>query len=89
MSESDGEFPFFAVILLVLAFLTLLIGGCTCFVLCCFTAENTKGPQYFPTSKGARWINRPTVKGPRLRYNAQEDPSSPRDGEPIVPKVSL
>lgn len=83
MSEDKSPVPFWLVIFLVVTFCTLLIGGCTCFVVFCFSPENGSDAQHCTTAKGARWIKRPAWNDRSLflyrEWNSMH-PERPRAG---------
>lgn len=47
---------FWLVMLAIIAFLTLLIGGCVVCTIRCFTSENTLGPQWELNRNGERYV---------------------------------
>jgi hypothetical protein len=63
-AEDEGDndrfvMPFWAIITLVVLSLTLLLCGCTCFVIRCFAPEVTQGPAWEVNldGTGKKWIS--------------------------------
>ena len=57
--EGDGGgfvVPFWVIIALMVLTLTLLLCGCTLFVIRCFAPEVTQGPAWEVNSHGTRWV---------------------------------
>ena len=58
LSEDDDgfELPFWVVIVTIVGLLTLLLCGCTCFVIRCFAPEVTQGSAWEINSLGTQWV---------------------------------
>tara|TARA_B110000444_G_scaffold220631_1_gene221515 strand:+ start:59 stop:505 length:447 start_codon:yes stop_codon:yes gene_type:complete len=56
--DGDGGFvmPFWGILALIVLILTMLLCGCTCFVIRCFAPEVTQGPAWEVNSYGTRWV---------------------------------
>lgn len=72
--------PFWLIILAVVAVCVLIIGGCACFAVRCFTPENHLGPLIEVNSAGKRWVRRPNTVDRWLAYERQTDPEKPLEG---------
>ena len=59
LSEDDDGFELsvWVIIVIIVGLLTLLLCGCTCFVIRCFAPEVTQGPAWEVNSHGTRWVN--------------------------------
>ena len=73
------------VILAVVLFLTLLIGGCTYCVVFCFAPENSKVPRSPPTAGRARCLR--TLKFERQSWRKLFDSKSSNDPPPRTVRV--
>lgn len=72
--------PFWLIILAVVAVCVLIIGGCACFAMRCFTPENHLGPLVEVNSAGKRWVRRPNTVERWLAYERDVDPEKPLQG---------
>lgn len=86
--EGDGGgfvVPFWVIIALIVLTLTLLLCGCTCFVIRCFAPEVTQGPAWEVNSYGTRWVKgiRPGGDADRNPVVHSQSSQSYPDGVPV------